>query len=552
MLLISQLKVNIKADNSAEGLLAVLSDKTGIDKDNIFDVVIRKKSIDARKNPEIFYVYSLSFNTDKQYHKRLLSNKKLNISVYEPAIYKFPEINITGEIPEEKRPVIIGSGPAGYMCGYKLAQAGLRPIIIERGEDADERKKKIESFWTNDILDKNSNVQFGEGGAGTFSDGKLLTGVNDKFGRSEEVFRIYVENGAPEEILYNAKPHIGTDKLTEMVKNMRKFIETHGGEVRFNSVFKQVDINYTMLTEPVINSVVIKNLTTDEEYEIKTDTVVIATGHSSRDTYKMLHESGLAMTSKPFAVGFRVQHPQSLIDKARYGSEDTGLPPADYKLTFETPGGKSVYSFCMCPGGYVINSSSRPGYLVVNGMSYFARDSKNANSAIIAAVDEKTYGDGLFAGMHFQEMIEKRAFDLNGGKMTLQKLIDFKNNIPSMSNGAPGIDTEVTPEVKGLYTYGNLRTILPEELNLDIIQAFEDFGRKIEGFDGDNVLLCGVESRTSAPLRILRDNETLMSNISGIYPCGEGAGYAGGITSAAIDGLKVAEKIAKVFSNKQL
>ena len=552
MLLISQLKVNIKADNSAEGLLAVLSDKTGIDKDNIFDVVIRKKSIDARKNPEIFYVYSLSFNTDKQYHKRLLSNKKLNISVYEPAIYKFPEINITGEIPEEKRPVIIGSGPAGYMCGYKLAQAGLRPIIIERGEDADERKKKIESFWTNDILDKNSNVQFGEGGAGTFSDGKLLTGVNDKFGRSEEVFRIYVENGAPEEILYNAKPHIGTDKLTEMVKNMRKFIETHGGEVRFNSVFKQVDINYTMLTEPVINSVVIKNLTTDEEYEIKTDTVVIATGHSSRDTYKMLHESGLAMTSKPFAVGFRVQHPQSLIDKARYGSEDTGLPPADYKLTFETPGGKSVYSFCMCPGGYVINSSSRPGYLVVNGMSYFARDSKNANSAIIAAVDEKTYGDGLFAGMHFQEMIEKRAFDLNGGKMTLQKLIDFKNNIPSMSNGAPGIDTEVTPEVKGLYTYGNLRTILPEELNLDIIQAFEDFGRKIEGFDGDNVLLCGVESRTSAPLRILRDSETLMSNISGIYPCGEGAGYAGGITSAAIDGLKVAEKIAKVFSNKQL
>ena len=547
MLLISQLKVNIKADNSHEGLIKVLADKTGIDKDNLFDVEIRKKSIDARKNPEIFYVYSISFNTDKQYHKRLLSSKKLNFSVYEPVEYKFPEVKISGDIPEEKRPVIIGSGPAGYMCGYKLAAAGLKPIIIERGEDADSRKKNIENFWTNDILDRNSNVQFGEGGAGTFSDGKLLSGVSDKLGRCEEVFKIYVENGAPDEILYNAKPHIGTDKLTEMVKNMRKFIEDHGGEVRFNSLFTRVDINYTMLTNPVINGVVIKDLKTGEEYDIKTDTVVISTGHSSRDTYKMLHEMGLAMTSKPFAVGFRVQHPQSLIDKARYGSEDTGLPPADYKLTYESPGGKSVYSFCMCPGGYVINSSSRPGYLVVNGMSYFARDSKNANSAIIAAVDEKTYGDGLFAGMHFQELIEKRAFDLNGGKLTLQKLIDFKNNIPSMSNGGPGIDTEITPEVKGIYTYGNLRTILPEELNLDIIQAFDDFGKKIEGFDGDNVLLCGVESRTSAPIRILRDGETLMSNISGIYPCGEGAGYAGGITSAAIDGLKVAEKIAEAY-----
>ena len=550
MLTINQLKINTDKitgnENELKIIKKVLSEKIKTDEGLISDLKILKKSLDARKKPELNFIYTVCFNVPDKTRDRLLKNSKFNISEYKPAIYKYPEIskeNGSEGLRKYGRPVIIGSGPAGYMCGYMLAKAGLKPIIIERGYDVDTRTGHINDFWNNDKLMTDSNIQFGEGGAGTFSDGKLQTGVSDKYGRISEILKIYVKNGAPEDILFNSKPHIGSDYLTEMVKNMRKSIEEMGGEIRFNTLFKGIYIKQLSLTESVIEKISLQNLLTDEEYFLQARYLVIATGHSARDTYRMLDDAGLKMKSKPFAVGFRVQHRQSMINMSQYGKDDKRLPSADYKLTYTAPSGKSVYSFCMCPGGYVVNASSEPGYLAVNGMSNHGRDGQNANSAIVISVDEKDYGDGLFDGMKFQETIEQRAFDVNSGKMTVQKLIDFKNNIPSMNNGAPDNNSEITPEIKGHYTYGNLRSILSENLNFDIISAFDDFGHKIKGFDDDNVLLCGIESRTSSPLRILRDNETLMADADGVYPCGEGAGYAGGITSAALDGIKVAEKI---------
>ncbi|MBR6344200.1 MAG: FAD-dependent oxidoreductase [Lachnospiraceae bacterium] len=550
MLTINQLKINtdkiIGQENELKIIKKALSEKIKTDGGLISDLRILKKSLDARKKPELNYIYTVCFKVPDKHRDRLLKNSKLNISEYKPAIYKYPEIskeNAEVSLRKYGRPVIIGSGPAGYMCGYMLAKAGLKPIIIERGYDVDTRTGHINDFWNNDKLMTDSNIQFGEGGAGTFSDGKLQTGVSDKYGRISEILKIYVKNGAPEVILFNSKPHIGSDYLTKMVKNMRKSIEEMGGEIRFNTLFKGIYIKQLSLTESVIEKISLQNLLTNEEYFLQARYLVIATGHSARDTYRMLDDAGLKMKSKPFAVGFRVQHRQSMINMSQYGKDDDNLPSADYKLIYTAPSGKSVYSFCMCPGGYVVNASSEPGYLAVNGMSNHGRDGLNANSAIVISVDEKDYGDGLFDGMKFQETIEQRAFDVNSGKITVQKLIDFKNNIPSMNNGTPDNTGEITPEIKGRYTYGNLRSILPENLNFDIIGAFDDFGHKIKGFDDDKVLLCGIESRTSAPLRILRDNDTLMADTDGIYPCGEGAGYAGGITSAALDGIKVAEKI---------
>ena len=551
MLLINQLKINtdIFADNEVNESAIVrkaLSDKIKTDPGLISDFRIVKKSLDARKKPDLYFAYSACFNVPEKYRNRLINNKKLNITEYKPVKYEYPAISndeaLKG-IRQYGRPVIIGSGPAGYMCGYMLAKAGLKPIIIERGYDVGSRTGHINDFWNNEKLMSDSNIQFGEGGAGTFSDGKLQTGVSDKYGRISEILKIYVDNGAPEDILYNSKPHIGSDYLTVMVKNMRKSIEEMGGEIRFNTLFKGINIKQLSLTGSVIDSITVHNLLTEEEYFIQARFLVIATGHSARDTYKMLYDTGLKMESKPFAVGFRALHKQTTINMSQYGKDNDYLPAADYKLTYQAPSGKSIYSFCMCPGGYVVNASSEPGYLAVNGMSYHSRDGGNANSAIVISVDEKDYGPELFDGMKFQESIEKKAFDINLGKITVQKLIDFKNNIPSMNNGDPKNNEEISPEIKGHYSYGNLRSILPENLNFDIIRAFDDFGHKIKGFDDDNVLLCGIESRTSAPLRIIRDKESLMAETDGIYPCGEGAGYAGGITSAALDGIKVAEKI---------
>ncbi len=437
------------------------------------------------------------------------------------------------------RPVIVGFGPAGMICGLYLAKAGLRPIIIERGCDVDQRIKDVEAFWQGGKLNTNSNIQFGEGGAGTFSDGKLQTGVKDKTGRIAEILGAFVEHGAPEEILYLNKPHIGTDNLITMVKNIREHIIELGGEVRFNTKFiRPLHNNFTLTGGLFCNtSLTDSGDISQEEYEIKTNNLILALGHSSRDTFLQLDDSGIEMTSKPFAVGLRVQHKQETINVSQYGEGyDKSLPASDYKLTYTAKSGRGVYSFCMCPGGYVVNASSEQGRTAVNGMSYHDRSGDNANSAIITTVDKDVFGENKFDGMHFQEELEEKAYAEGVGKVPVQTLIDYKNDKASTG------PLEVTPAIKGEYVYANNRNILPDILNQDIIEAFSRYGQIIKGFDTDGTLLCGVETRTSSPVKILRDDD-FMSNMKGLYPCGEGAGYAGGITSAALDGLKVAEKV---------
>lgn len=533
-----KIKSNIEAGLDKTAVYNMLSDRLAktlaISVNDFSDLAIIKKSIDARKKPEVFYIYQLAFVVRSNLATKLMKNKKIDVKEYNPFIYKFP-ISEVQEIDENGRPVIVGFGPAGMICALYLARLGLRPIVVERGEKVEDRISTVLKFWETGELDTNSNIQFGEGGAGTFSDGKLQTGVKDKTGRIAEILRVFVEHGAPEEILYLNKPHIGTDKLVTMVKNIRATIERLGGEVRFNTRFiRPLHNNFTLTGGLFEDS---RGL-----YEINTKAIILAIGHSSRDTFRELFDSGIDMTSKPFAVGFRVQHLQETINKSQYGEEyDQSLPAADYKLTYTSKSGRGVYSFCMCPGGYVVNASSECERLAVNGMSYHDRAGDNANSAIIITVDSSTFGNDVFDGMIFQENIEHQAFLAGGGRIPIQTLDDFKNNI-SVTN-----PSSVAPAVKGQYTLGNNRAILPEALNQDFIEAFERFGQIINGYNDPASLICGVESRTSSPVKIIRNDE-YMSNVYGIFPCGEGAGYAGGITSAALDGLKVAEKVALLYN----
>jgi hypothetical protein len=429
----------------------------------------------------------------------------------------------------KERPVIIGAGPAGLFCAYYLAVRGFEPIVLERGRSVSERKKDIDRFWQTGVLDPESNVQFGEGGAGTFSDGKLNTLTKDRSGRNKEVLRLFVRMGAKESILYEQKPHLGTDVLFEVIANLRNEIIRLGGEVRFCSRAEEL-----ITVKDHLNGIKLS-----DGNIIKSRHCVLAIGHSARDTFEMLLHKKVSMEPKNFAVGFRVQHPQQMINESQYGTAWAQFPAAAYKLTAQTSGGRGVYSFCMCPGGYVVNASSEAGLLAVNGMSYSRRDGENANSAVIVSVTPEDFPDkDVLGGMHFQRMIEKRAFEAGCGRIPLQLYKDFKDNICSEKTG------EIFPAVKGQYSFGNLRNILPDELNEAFIEGMEQFGHKIKGFDRDDVILAGVESRTSSPVRIKRD-ENLMSNIRGLYPCGEGAGYAGGITSAAADGIFIAEQIIK-------
>ena len=495
-----------------------------------YSYTIIRKSLDARKKPDLFYVYSLAVALDKKVEEKILNhNKDRNISLYQPVVYKEPEE--TGDNILNGRPVIVGAGPAGLFCAYELSKMGYAPVIIERGEEADKRAESVRRFWVRGELKKDSNVQFGEGGAGTFSDGKLNTGVNDKKGRNQYVLNTLAGFGAPEEITYLAKPHIGTDILVRVVKNMREEIIKQGGEFMFETLMTDFEKD----PDGTINVHVTKE---GREETIKAGCLVLAIGHSARDTFRMLHDKGINMVQKAFAVGLRIQHPQDMINKSRYGTDDCkDLGPADYKLTYRTKKGRNVYSFCMCPGGYVVNASSETGRLAVNGMSYSDRNSKNANSAIIVSVDKHDFGsDHVLAGMEFQRKLEEKAYILGGGSIPIQEYKDFKKN--QLSSGAGS----VIPRIKGAYRLANLRELLPELLNEAIIESMEKFGYTIGGFDRDDAVLAGVESRTSSPVRILR-NEEYEGSMEGLYPCGEGAGYAGGITSAAMDGIKVAEAI---------
>ena len=526
MLRINQLK--LKVGHSEEQLKKKLVRELKIRPEELQKFEIRRQSIDARKKPELYYVYSIDVQVKKE--KEVLKKHPKNVQKTQDVYYQMPKLE--GETPK-KRPVVVGSGPAGLFCAWILALAGCRPILLERGACVEERQRDVEEFWKSGILNPMSNVQFGEGGAGTFSDGKLNTLVKDTSGRNRFVLETFVRFGAPPEILYEQKPHIGTDILIRVVKNMRLAICGAGGEVRFHSQVTDIVLDETSLVGVQVN----------QEEELETDTVIFAVGHSARDTFEMLYEKNLPMQAKSFAVGVRAEHPQKMINASQYGAESVpGLPAAPYKVTAKLENGRGVYSFCMCPGGYVVNASSEEGRLAVNGMSYHARAGENANSAIIVTVTPEDYGsEHPLAGMEFQRKLEERAFRAGGGKIPVQRLEDFCKNQISTSFG------NVEPQMKGAYAFGDVRGIFPQVLAESIEEGMRQFEHKITGFSDGDTLLSGVESRTSSPVKIPRD-ENMEREIKGIFPCGEGAGFAGGITSAAMDGMKVAEAVLKKYN----
>lgn len=529
MIRISQIKLPVEHDGLALLQAAARELKTSSDK--IENLTIQKKSIDARKKP-ISYVYTVDVKL-KGEEKLLKKLHNRNVARVEKKRYQFPE---PGSEKLEHRPVIVGTGPAGLFCGLMLARAGYRPILLERGEAARKRKETVDRFWNGGALAPNSNVQFGEGGAGTFSDGKLNTLVKDPAGRGRLVLQTFVQAGAPEEILYWNKPHLGTDVLISVVEHIRKEIESLGGEVRFGTQLTDIDIR-----DGRVRGVYTKcnDVPEQEAAYLETEVLVLAIGHSARDTFAMLKDRAVPMERKAFAVGVRIEHPQDMINVSQYGEGyPKALPTAAYKVTRKVSGDRGVYSFCMCPGGYVVNASSEEGGLAVNGMSYQARDSRNANSAMIVTVRPEDFGgDDLLSGVEFQRRLERAAYQAGGGKVPVQLLGDFRQHTVSTALG------EVEPCMKGAWSFGDVRGIFPAQLSAALEEGIEGSEHLIPGFARADAVLSGVESRTSSPVRILR-GENQESTVQGLYPCGEGAGYAGGITSAAMDGVKTAEAIA--------
>ena len=516
MLRVRQIKVPVDKENLEQKIISLLR----INNRDLISYKILKKSIDARDKNNVCFVYECAVEVNNE-NKIKLSK---DIEKYVEEKYNFPYKN-----KSNKKITIIGSGPAGLFCAYTLATNGYRVEVIERGEKVEDRIKTVEEFWNTGKLNASSNVQFGEGGAGTFSDGKLTTQIKDQNNRMKYVLETFVRYGANENILYEAKPHIGTDVLVNVVKNIREKIISLGGSFRYNTTLTDIEIENNKVKSITLNNNEVENV----------DYLVLAIGHSARDTFEMLNKKDFGLEAKPFAVGIRISHPQSMINNSQYGEKYSKyLPPASYKLTYQTKSGRGVYSFCMCPGGYVVNASSEDNRLAINGMSYSKRDSENANSALIVTVGPKDFGDNPLSGLEFQRQLEEKAYVVGNKNIPVQQYIDFKNKKTSTTIG------EVKPIVKGNYTLSDINKIFPDYINESLVEAIENFGTKIKGYNRCDALLMGVESRTSSPVRIPRDDD-LVSKVSGIYPCGEGAGYAGGITSAAIDGVKVAEAIAK-------
>ncbi len=526
MIRITQLKLPL--GHNEEDFQCAISKALRIEVHRIEGYTIVKKSIDARKD-EIKYIYTvdvtLRLSAKEKEDFFIQKSRNVNVSAVREEHYSFHPGGTQGLT---HRPIVVGTGPAGLFTAYLLAKHGYQPLVLERGEEVRKRVETVESFWSNGSLKPDSNVQFGEGGAGTFSDGKLNTVVKDANSRYRLVMETFVKYGAPSDILYLNKPHIGTDKLRTVVENMRKDIIRYGGEVRFG----------TKLTDIVSEGGVLKALVLGDGEQIPCEVLCLAIGHSARDTFSMLLKHGLVLTPKPFAVGLRIEHKQSLISQTQYGSRYQDLPAADYKLTHQTKDGRGVYSFCMCPGGFVVNASSEPGHLAVNGMSNYLRDEANANSAIVVTVQPEDFGttDPL-AGVAFQRRLEQAAYQAGSGAVPVQLFGDLLNNRDSVTIG------NVTPNIKGEYCLTNLKHCLPKDILEALKEGILAFDQKIKGFAKEEAVLAGVESRTSSPVRIHRD-EYFEANVKGIYPCGEGAGYAGGITSAAIDGIKVFEAIA--------
>ena len=520
--------INIPLEYNDAVLRKAAAKELRVEPKAIKTVSLFRRSVDARKKAQLHFTCTLDVEVAAD-ENNLLRKAKNAVKV---TPYRYEAPKWTGGAS----PVVVGFGPAGMFAALVLAQSGAKPIVVERGRDVDARTADVQRFWTSGQLDETSNVQFGEGGAGTFSDGKLNTGTKDS--RQRKVLEEFVSHGAPEEILYNAKPHIGTDKLKITVKNIRREIISLGGKVLFKTKLTGYEVKNDRVCAAVVES-------GGKTETIETDSVILAIGHSARDTFEMLADKRLPIEPKPFSVGARIEHRREMIDKAQYGSfaGHKALGAAPYKMNVHTANGRGAYTFCMCPGGAVVNASSESGRLCTNGMSEFARDKENSNAALLVSVTPDDYGnDSPLAGMYFQRELEEKAFRLGGGTYAapVQRVEDFLQNRASAHFGdvVPSIGPDAVPS--------DLNNILPDYVCDSMKQAITEMGRRLRGFDCPDAVLTGTETRSSSPIRILRDPETLRSiAVKGLYPCGEGAGYAGGIISAAVDGIKCAEAVIK-------
>lgn len=522
--------IKLSVDENKDNIKARVIKKLKIKEQDLLELRIYKQSIDARKSDMIYFVYTVDVRVHNE-KSVLQRNKDKDVSISPKLDYEFVK---PGSVSMKYRPIVVGTGPAGLFAGLLLAQMGYHPLLLERGGDVDSRTEAVKRFWQTGQLDTESNVQFGEGGAGTFSDGKLTTLIKDK--RCRKVLEEFVRAGAPEEISYSYKPHVGTDILRTVVKNIRHRIIKLGGEVRFNSKVTEIVINRDRISGVVING----------NEKLAAEAVVLAIGHSARDTFEMLHRAGIKLTPKPFSIGVRIEHPQKLINKAQYKkfADHKNLGAADYKLAHHCANGRSAYTFCMCPGGVVVAAASEEGGVVTNGMSEYARDAENANSAVLVGVTPRDFpSEHPLAGVEFQREWERKAFALGGGeyKAPAQLVGDFLADKPSTGLGS------VKPSYPRGVVLTDIKGCLPHYVAETLKEAIPEFDKKISGFAQADAIMTGVETRSSSPVRIERD-EHMQTHITGLYPAGEGAGYAGGIISAAVDGIRVAEAIAAKYS----
>mgnify|MGYP003371781699 CR=1 FL=1 len=517
--------LTLRPGESERKLRKLAARELGVPEEAFTSFSITKKSLDARKKRDIRYVYAVAVTVEGA--EEPIAARSSRASVQQPYQYEIPRA-----VPA-RRPVVVGFGPAGMFAALVLTYAGARPIVLERGGDVESRSRAVEIFRTGGPLDPENNVQFGEGGAGTFSDGKLNTNTHDL--RNRWVLEQFVRHGAPENIRYDAKPHIGTDILVKVVRNIRQTVLDGGGEVRFGAKVTGLQTREGTVTGVEINGTEV----------LETDSVILATGHSARDTFLWLRDMGVPMIRKPFSMGARIEHRQTALDQAQYGRpRGKDLPPVSYTLNCHLPDGSSAYTFCMCPGGYVFAAASEEGGVCTNGMSYSGRSGDNANAALLVTLQPEDFpGEGVLAGMEWQREIEQKAYAYGGGdyRAPCQLVGDFLAGRPSAG------PRSIAPTYQPGVIYGDLREILPERITDVMARALPELGRKLPGFDDPDAVLTGPETRSSSPVRVLRGEDRQSEGFRGLYPCGEGAGYAGGITSAAVDGMRCAESLLAQF-----